>query len=101
MYEHSISLSDAYIYVTTTSIQTLTLPIAYLIAIATYNKPMTPPSPSPGCDIYGAVSLLAGLSAIWFLTAISVERYRKIRYGYLKTTFLQVRFAASFFSLFL
>ncbi|XP_071515155.1 opsin, ultraviolet-sensitive-like [Panulirus ornatus] len=32
-----------------------------------------------GCEAYGAVSLLAGLSAIWFLTAISLDRYRVVR----------------------
>lgn len=32
-----------------------------------------------GCEIYGFVSLVAGLSAIWFLTAISLDRYRVVR----------------------
>ncbi|MPC37709.1 Ocellar opsin [Portunus trituberculatus] len=32
-----------------------------------------------GCEIYGFVSLVSGLSAIWFLTAISLERYRVVR----------------------
>ncbi|XP_042233138.1 opsin, ultraviolet-sensitive-like [Homarus americanus] len=34
-----------------------------------------------GCEVYGAVSLLAGLSAIWFLTAISLDRYYVVRHS--------------------
>ncbi|KAG7162762.1 Opsin 1-like 2, partial [Homarus americanus] len=36
---------------------------------------------SAGCEVYGAVSLLAGLSAIWFLTAISLDRYYVVRHS--------------------
>ncbi|XP_064084440.1 opsin, ultraviolet-sensitive-like isoform X6 [Macrobrachium nipponense] len=35
-----------------------------------------------GCQVYGFVSLLSGLSAIWFLTGISWERYRVMRTSY-------------------
>ena len=42
----------------------------------------TNPSFSPpvlGCEVFGAVSVVAGLAGIWSIVAITYERYRVIR----------------------
>ncbi|KAK4326101.1 hypothetical protein Pmani_003354 [Petrolisthes manimaculis] len=44
-----------------------------------------------GCEVYGAVSLFSGLSAIWFLTAISLDRYRVVRLSITASTSSRVQ----------